>query len=343
MCVLDSDQNDFRSVRSRTPDRLRLFWGCLVVLCVAISTGYGSQLKFSLLNSATAHFYPPFLMMWFNNCCLIICFPLYLIFERIKSKERSVREITAECAQIIAENGLRSGLGRELFFLLLYTIGNYSYALSLGRITSSAALTVRSFDVSLVYLLGHLILSERFITLKTMAVALATGGVLLIAQDHQFAADLVGVFLVLLSCGVDAIYKVSFKWMAGQASFGQGMFFLSGMALVNLPINALPTALLLHFGVERWEWAFVPWSSVIGFVLLTFVFNISTIFGVALLNPLIISIGVLCGIPISIGIDVAFRGKQPTVGFLIGAILLVASTNSLLEKIRRRRGGRGRE
>ncbi|KAL3077202.1 hypothetical protein niasHS_013191 [Heterodera schachtii] len=310
---------------ARDSPRRRLFWSCFVVLCVAISTGYGSQLKFSLLNTASDHFYPPFLLMWLNNCCLIICFPLYLIFERAKSKDRSVREITNESARIVAEKGAKSGLAKEVFFLLLYTVGNYSYALSLGRITSSAALSVRSMDVSLVYLLGHFILCERFVGLKTIAVVLATGGVLLIAQDHQFAADLVGVFLVLLSCAVDATYKVIFKWMAGQASLGQGMFFLSGMALVNLPLNAIPTALLLHFGIERWHWSFVPWGSVVGFVLLTFVFNIATIFGVALLNPLIISIGVLCGIPISIGIDVLFRAKEPTPGFIVGALSLVAS------------------
>ncbi|KAL3077047.1 hypothetical protein niasHT_035881 [Heterodera trifolii] len=282
-----------------------------------------SQLKFSLLNTASDHFYPPFLLMWLNNWCLacpfvpfrtfsatsflqIICFPLYLIFERAKSKDRSVREITNESARIVAEKGAKSGLAKEVFFLLLYTVGNYSYALSLGRITSSAALSVRSMDVSLVYLLGHFILHERFVDLKTIAVVLATGRVLLIAQDHQFAADLVGVFLVLLSCAVDATYKVIFKWMAGQASLGQGMFFLSGMALVNLPLNAIPTALLLHFGIERWHWSFVPWGhkctnhhspS-----------NCST-------SPQFLGIG----------IDVLFRAKEPTPGFIVGAFSLVAS------------------
>jgi hypothetical protein len=47
-------------------------------------------------------------------------------------------------------------------------VGNYSYALSLGKITSSAALTIRSFEVSVVYLLGRLVLKERFFVLKVV-------------------------------------------------------------------------------------------------------------------------------------------------------------------------------
>lgn len=93
-------------------------------------------------------------------------------------------------------------------------------------------------------------------------------------------------------------------------------------------------------------------------------FNIVTIFGVALLSPLVISIGVLCGIPISISefdfspdqihlvdhaqcfpitfsfwslplrslfplsssaIDIVFRGRAPTPGFLVGTTSLVTS------------------
>ena len=69
----EGDGGDIRSEPSpnrRGNNRRRLFWSCVIFLCVTISTGYGSQLKFSVLTSAPDHFYPPFLMMWFNNCCL---------------------------------------------------------------------------------------------------------------------------------------------------------------------------------------------------------------------------------------------------------------------------------
>lgn len=54
---------------------------------------------------------------------------------------------------------------------------------------------------------------------QTLAVILATGGVFLIAQDHEFAADLDGVFLVLLSCAVDSIYKVSIFHILPKCQF----------------------------------------------------------------------------------------------------------------------------
>jgi hypothetical protein len=63
-------------------------------------------------------------------------------------------------------------------------------------------------------------------------------------------------------------------------------------------------------------------------------------FGIALLNPLVISVGMLCGIPLNAGkfktsnqvltkhnlaIDIVFRHMPATVKFLVGAILIIIS------------------
>uniref|UniRef100_A0A1I8BNQ2 EamA domain-containing protein n=1 Tax=Meloidogyne hapla TaxID=6305 RepID=A0A1I8BNQ2_MELHA len=256
-------------------------------------------------------------MMWFNNCCLIICFPLFLFYEKlIKKNQLSLREITSKSARIFSDEGFRFGpfFLKEIFFLCLYAFGNYSYALSLGKISSSAALTIRSFEVSVVYIFGRLVLKDNFNIFKTIAVFLAMIGVLLIALDKEFAANIIGFILV------------TFKLVSGdEASLGEGMLFLSGMALVNLPLNFLPTALLVHFGYDIWQWNYIPWGNFLNFVFLTFVFNIATIFGVAALGPLSIVIGILCGIPISICIDVILRGRHLTPIFVIGALSLVIS------------------
>ncbi|CAK5107882.1 unnamed protein product [Meloidogyne enterolobii] len=73
------------------------------------------------------------------------------------------------------------------------------------------------------------------------------------------------------------------------------MLFLSGMALVNLPLNFIPTSILVYFGYDIWQWDSVPWGNFLNFVFLTFV------------------------------IDVILRGRHLTLTFIIGAISLITS------------------
>lgn len=69
-------------------------------------------------------------------------------------------------------------------------------------------------------------------------------------------------------------------------------------------------------------------------------YNFLVNFGIALLNPLVISVGMLCGIPLNAGeftrsdkqlkdyhlaIDIVFRKMPATVKFLIGAVLIIVS------------------
>lgn len=70
MPVPDEREEGTRRVMST---KGRVLWSVITILCVAISTGYGSQVKYSLLNDNPAHFYPPYTMMWFNNSCLVCC------------------------------------------------------------------------------------------------------------------------------------------------------------------------------------------------------------------------------------------------------------------------------
>uniref|UniRef100_A0A914L3N9 Sugar phosphate transporter domain-containing protein n=1 Tax=Meloidogyne incognita TaxID=6306 RepID=A0A914L3N9_MELIC len=216
-------ENDNEIKNDRSNKKCRIFWSIITILSVAISTGYGSQVKYSLLNDDPKHFFPPYTMMWFNNCCLlkpetdwrlsgkvIICFPLFLFYEKcIKKNQMSLKEITIKSSRIFSDDGFRFGpfFIKEFFFLCLYTFGNYSYALSLGKISSSAALTIRSFEVSVVYIFGRIVLKDKFNIFKTIAVFLAMIGVISIALDKEFAANIIGFLLVLLSCLSDSTYK----------------------------------------------------------------------------------------------------------------------------------------
>lgn len=58
------------------------------------------------------------------------------------------------------------------------------------------------------------------------------------------------------------------------------MLFLSGMAVVNLIFNFLPTAILINYNYDIWQWDHVPWGNFLNFVFLTFgmCFALSRIF-----------------------------------------------------------------
>ncbi|KAF7633524.1 hypothetical protein Mgra_00007105 [Meloidogyne graminicola] len=205
---MEHSENTNENIIKTDPEKKDLkphfFWSFITIFAVAISTGYGSQVKYSLLNDNPKHFFAPYTMMWFNNCCLVICFPVYLFYEKvIKKSQHSISQITCSSAHLFSgKDGsfkFSSFLFKELFFLFLYVCGNYSYALSLGKITSSAALVIRSFEVSVVYIFGRIVLKDKFNIFKTIAVFLAIFGVIFIALDKEFAANIFGFLLVVFS------------------------------------------------------------------------------------------------------------------------------------------------
>jgi len=55
------------------------------------------------------------------------------------------------------------------------------------------------------------------------------------------------------------------------------------------------------------------------------VFNFFVNFGIALLSPLVISVGMLFGLPLTTAIDIVFRGISATPTFLLGATFLTIS------------------
>lgn len=157
----------------------------------------------------------------------------------------------------------------------------------------------------------------------------AIGGVILISLDKEFTANKVGVILVVVSAFTAALYKVSvpfaynhnlcnhfqvlFKKINGDATLSQVSLFMTILGLIDLTLNLIPTIILVLTKVEKVGFAYIPWWPLIGSALLglckfTFeetimvlVFNFLVNFGIALLNPLVISIGMLCGIPLNAG------------------------------------------
>uniref|UniRef100_A0A915CUB0 Uncharacterized protein n=1 Tax=Ditylenchus dipsaci TaxID=166011 RepID=A0A915CUB0_9BILA len=92
-----------------------------------------------------------------------------------------------------------------------------------------------------------------------------------------------------------------------------------------MTLNLLPTTLLVLYEAEHIEWDYIPWQPLCLAALLSLTFNFLTNFGIALFGPLIISIGMLCGIPASALIDILFRQMPLTQTFIVGSAAVMVS------------------
>lgn len=300
--------------------------GVVVVFSVAVCWACATQFTKSALTIDSSKFYAPYSMVWFNTCFMSICYPVYLLYTLVGTG-RDFHTVHADATKIFGPNGLTvtSYLIHVTPFVCLWIAANYSYSQSLGYISASAASSVMSSNTAMVCCLGWLILRDRFSLLKVFAVAFAIGGVVVISMDREFAGSVLGICLVLFSAFTAAVYKVMFKRVNGSANLGQVSLFMTGLGALDAVVNFVPTAILVSTGADRIEWDAVPWWALIGSAMLGLMYNFLVNFGIALLHPLVISVGMLCGIPLSAGIDIVFRGMDATPQFIVGAILILIS------------------
>ncbi|KAI6205466.1 hypothetical protein M3Y94_00794900 [Aphelenchoides besseyi] len=292
-----------------------------VVLGVAITWACATQFTKSALNIDSKRFFAPYSLVWFNTSFMSICYPIF-IFYAILIEKRKLSEVNEHSALIFSANGLsvQSFLKKVTPFLVLWILANYSFGQSLGRISASAAASIMSSNAAMVCILSSLLIKEKFTVEKVLSVLFAIGGVIVISMDREFAGDLIGILLVTFSAATAAFYKYN-----GNATLGQVSMFMTGLGLMDLFVNVIPSAILVLTKVDHIEFDAVPWLPLAGSATLGLLYNFKVNFGIALLSPLIISIGMLCGIPLSAAIDIIFRQMDITVTFVVGAVLIIVS------------------
>uniref|UniRef100_A0A914HPW6 Sugar phosphate transporter domain-containing protein n=1 Tax=Globodera rostochiensis TaxID=31243 RepID=A0A914HPW6_GLORO len=244
---------------------------------------------------------------------MTLCLPVLLLYAFVSGKNVQQEQRNALKVLHTAQGhyGILHSLLKPLLFLALWTSINYAYA--------------QAASTALVWILGWILLRERFSALKFVTVLLAMAGVVVVAMDNKFATNNLGICLAILSTVIAAFYKVLFKLCVGNASLGQVSLFMTVLGVLNLVLNTLVAVVLLQLGFDHIEWDHVPWSPLIGSALLRLVFNFLLNFGIALLDPLVISIGMLFGMPLSACIDFLFRALPISAFFLVGSLLITIS------------------
>ncbi|MFH4980655.1 hypothetical protein AB6A40_007364 [Gnathostoma spinigerum] len=280
--------------------------------------------------TATKKFYSPYFLVWFNTSFMIACYPVYAVFVSLRSQFDcdTQREAFREAITVYGSDGFRfcGYFWRTGLFLFLWMVANFSYSASLGFISASATSIIMSSNVAMVCILGWIILKDRVVPLRLLSIVAAIAGVALMSRDKEFASSWQGIGLSILSAAAAATYKVLFKKVIGNASLGQVSVFMSGLGLMNVLLNVFPMITIILSGAEHVEWAQVPWFPMIGAAVLSLLFNFLINFGIALLHPIVISVGMLFGIPISAAIDILFRSMVASKYFFIGAFLILFSS-----------------
>lgn len=275
-------------------------------------------------------FYGPFFITWFLTLWMMVCYPAYILgsFIMFPTKRKAgIRKMYNEDQKLYGEKGLTWLSAFKLTgpFLLMWAGTNYVYLRALGSTSATVVTTLFVTNTAFVYILSWVLLSEVVaqIPAKTLSVLLSIGGTVLISYAEGFqkgGTRIDGVLLALLAACGAALYKVIFKRVIGDATYGQVSLFLTILGFFDF-VFLWPILVVLYYtGQESWE--VMPWGFLCGSAALGVVFNFLVNFGIAVTFPLLISLGHVLGIPINGVVDFFFRGMTFEGLKLAGACLI---------------------
>lgn len=286
----------------------KLAMGLLIVIGISLSWAGTAQFAKSTFDES---FNAPYFFIWFSTAWMIVCFPFYAISVHVFGSEKlSFSDIYSDCITVYGEHGLTplSFFTKCGLFCVIWIVTNYMYLYALSLIMPTDVAALFSSNAAFVYILSWVILHEKFVSIRILAVVMAiTGIVLMMYSDGFGGATFQGISLAVGSALGSAIYQVCFKKIVGSARFGQVAIFLSLLGVFNI---LLMWPLMLAFyltGAETYDWFNLPWMYLCGSSVLGLVFNFLVNFGIALTYPLFIAVGIVLGIPVNAVADVLWR------------------------------------
>lgn len=269
----------------------------------------------------------PFFTTWFCTNWAVLYFPVYLLCQATTKKCSNPSEIIAESLRAFRDKGFTGArfLTRCSLFCGLWVATNYMYIHSLRILFATDVMALFATNVACVYLLSWVILHEQFVGVRIVAVILCDTGIALLAYMDGITGSptLSGVVLAAAAAAGSAVYKVLFKKVIGETTFGQVSLFFSLIGLCNATL-LWPVCLALYFsGAETVHWAKLPWSTLLAASLLHLISNMLGNFSIALTYDLFITLGLITAIPVSAALDVVLYGAH-FVGMKLAGMILIA-------------------
>ncbi|XP_061929776.1 solute carrier family 35 member F3 isoform X7 [Apis cerana] len=325
----------------------KIYFGVCVTICVTASwVGATHCIKYLYFHkheistyspfsnsSITGHhqhvipYNAPFFTTWFCTNWEILYFPVYFLCQSARIKCNTPSEIIAESLRGFRDKGFTGGrfLIRCSLFCGLWVVTNYMYIYSLRILLATDVMALFATNVSCVYLLSWVILHEQFVGVRIVAVILCNTGIALLAYMDGITGSptLGGVVLATSAAAGSAVYKVLFKKVIGETTFGQMSLFFSLIGLCNAAL-LWPICLALYFsGAESIQWGRLPWTALLSASILHLIANMLGNFSIALTYDLFITLGLITAVPVSAALDVLLYGAH-FMGMKLAGMIFIA-------------------
>ncbi|CAL4064338.1 unnamed protein product [Meganyctiphanes norvegica] len=270
----------------------------------------------------------PFFLTWFCTAWTGLFFPLYLLCHSCLRRDKSSLRTTLKgIATNFRDRGVTFGkfLSRCCLFCLLWVAANYMYVCALRVLDCTDVMALYSSHVAFVYLLSWVILHDQFVGVRIVAVILCNTGIALLAyMDGIIRTETLGnVVLAAAAAAGSATYKVLFKKVVGEASFGQVSLFFTVIALVNTIMLSPVVAALYLFGYEVIIWEYLPWHHLLVAAALSLAANLLGNFGIAFTFEIFITLGLVFAVPVSAALDMEWYGVKFEGMKLAGIVMIV--------------------
>ncbi|XP_070209721.1 solute carrier family 35 member F3-like [Littorina saxatilis] len=265
-------------------------------------------------------------LTYFFTAWMLLAFPPYFIVN-VLIRNRPVKNVVGESLAIFAGQTEQEGrnwthVWKAALLLVTWTLAIYAYIQALARLNPADVTSLYATNHSFVYMLSWIVLFEKFVAIRILAMIFSITGIVLFAYVDAAGELIWGVIIAVTSSSLTAIHKVLFSKFVGDANVGQATLFLTCLGLLSvLLLWPFFTALQLT-GAEAIDWSQAPWSTLCAAAALLLVFHVLGVCAVRVTCKEAWGLGVALSIPLCAASDVVWGGKQYS-GMKLAAFVLI--------------------
>ncbi|XP_060083012.1 solute carrier family 35 member F3-like [Ylistrum balloti] len=302
---------------------------CCIILMIAVAVVWILATQFVRETYSPGHFEAPFLLMYIWTICLIPFYPIFVLVRFVYKKRQSkpIQEFRSHIRLYYTdgERQLRQYIGLSVMFCILWSLMQFTYirALDPELLSPTGVAALYSTYHSFVYLLSWIVLFEKFVAIRIMAMIFSISGMVLSAYAGGFGStSMWGVILSVSASATMSVFKVLYKKFIGIPDYGQISLFTSLIGVGNV-LCLWPVVLSLCFTKTEVITRDVPWAYIIGSSIAISVLHVLLHYIELALFDVFLGLGFLLGIVMSALIDYLWRGIYFS-GMEVAAMILTS-------------------
>ncbi|KAI9477123.1 hypothetical protein BDB00DRAFT_859317 [Zychaea mexicana] len=342
----------------------------MLAICVV---SFVLQTELAQYVQRTTNFSKPYFILYISHCCYVFMAPVQFIGEmiaRYKSPSKGLVELAKDTAreckleleqsledlqhQVVGSNDnsklsrLRFSVRTVILLAVLLTIPSYSWYVSVN-LTSMANLTaIYNTGCLFAYLFSILMLGDKLVLTKVIAVFLCVTGVFTMAfwpsdvsdgqdkasdgsvddddSNRSYAVSVLGIAVAALAAASYGFYEVYYKKYASppRPSVLFANAVTTGIGITTILLLWIPIPIFHWMGHETFQ---VPdlrtFMYILGIASMSVVYNATFMCVIALVNPVFAAVGVMLTVPAVAITDVLVTGVMTPLSTIVGSIFIL--------------------